>query len=76
MTTIEYSLPENAEVSIEIYNSLGELVSTLLNKQMEAGYQKLSFNANNLPSGTYIYQIKAKGQSKSFVDSKKMLLVK
>ena len=76
MTTIEYSLPENAEVRIDIYNSLGELVSTLVNKTLEAGYQKTSFDASSLPSGIYIYQLKAKGQTKTFVDSNKMLLVK
>ncbi len=76
MTTIEYSLPENAEVRIDIYSTLGELVKTLINNTMEAGYQKISFDASELPSGTYIYQIKAKGESKTFVDSKKMLLVK
>ncbi|MDO8548852.1 MAG: T9SS type A sorting domain-containing protein [Ignavibacteria bacterium] len=76
MTTIEYSLPENTEVRIDIYNSLGELVMTLINNTMDAGYQKINFDASSLPSGTYIYQIKAKGQTKTFVDSKKMLLVK
>jgi hypothetical protein len=76
MTTIEYSLPENAEVRIDIYNTLGELIRTLVTGRMEAGYQKISFDASSLPSGTYIYQIKAKGQTKSFVDSKKMLLMK
>jgi hypothetical protein len=76
VTTIEYSLPENAEVRIDIYNTLGELVKTLINSTMEAGYQEINFDASNLPSGTYIYQIKAKGEIKTFVESKKMLLVK
>ena len=76
MTIIEYSLPENTEVRIDIYNSLGELVRTMANNTMDAGYQKVSFDASSLPSGIYIYQIKAKGQTKTFVDSKKMLLVK
>jgi len=76
MTIIEYSLPENAAVRIDIYNTLGEMVRTLANNTMDAGYQKVSFDASSLPSGTYIYQIKAKGETKTFVDSKKMLLVK
>jgi hypothetical protein len=83
MTKIEYTLPENAEVRVDIYNTLGELVSTLVNKTMEAGYQEISFDASSLPSGTYIYRInatpvggQAKGETKTFVDSKKMLLVK
>jgi hypothetical protein len=76
VTTIEYTLPENAEVSIEIYNALGELVSLLVNGVIEAGYQKLTFDASSLTSGTYIYRINAKGQSKNYIESKKMMLVK
>jgi hypothetical protein len=75
-TTIEYTLPENAEVRVDIYSVLGELVKTLTNGTIEAGYQKLSFDASSLPSGTYIYRLNAKGQTKTFVESKKMLLVK
>jgi hypothetical protein len=85
MTKIEYSLPENAEVRLDIYNTIGELVKTLVNTTMEAGYQVISFDASNLPSGTYIYQVKAtpvlpggraKGHTNTFIDSKKMMLVK
>ena len=75
-TTIEYSLPENADVSISIYNALGELVKTLINGTVEAGYQKATFNASSLTSGTYIYQIKAVSNGKTFVDTKKMVLIK
>lgn len=76
LTTIEYSLPEKAGVTISIYTALGELVTTLVNGSVEAGYQKVSFNASNLTSGTYIYQIKAVGSNKTFTDTKKMLLMK
>ena len=75
-TTIEYSLPENADVTISIYNALGELVTTLVNRIIEAGYQKVTFNASSLTSGTYIYQIKAVSNGRTFVDTKKMLLIK
>ncbi|NWF51173.1 MAG: S8 family serine peptidase [Ignavibacteriaceae bacterium] len=75
-TVIEYSLPENADVTISIYSSLGELITTLVNNAVEAGYQKVSFDASQLPTGTYLYQIKAVGQSKTFIETKKMLLIK
>lgn len=75
-TTIEYSLPEKADVTISIYTALGELVTTLVKGTIEAGYQKASFNASNLTSGTYIYQIKAVGNGRTFVDTKKMVLIK
>lgn len=75
-TTIEYSLPEKADVTISIYTAIGELVTTLVNGTIEAGYQKATFNAANLTSGTYIYQIKAVSSERTFVDTKKMVLIK
>ncbi len=75
-TTIEYSLPEKADVTISIYTAIGELVTTLVNGSVEAGYQKVTFNAASLTSGTYIYQIKAVGSEKTFVNTKKMILIK
>lgn len=75
-TTIEYSLPEKADVTISIYTAIGELVTTLVNGTVESGYQKVNFNASNLTSGTYIYQIKAVGAERTFVDTKKMILIK
>jgi hypothetical protein len=75
-TTIEYSLPENAEVTISIYNALGELAATLVNGSAEAGYHKATFNASNFTSGTYIYRLKAVGSKGSFSDTKKMILLK
>lgn len=75
-TTIEYSLPEKADVTISIYTAIGELVTTLVDGTVESGYQKVSFNASNLTSGTYIYQIKAVGAERTFVDTKKMILIK
>jgi hypothetical protein len=75
-TTIEYSLPVKSNVTISIYTALGELVKTLVNDAVEAGYQKATFDASNLPSGTYIYQIRAVSEGKTFVDSKKMMLIK
>ncbi len=75
-TTIEFSIPERSNVTISVFNALGELVTTLVNESLEAGYQKVSFNASNLTSGTYIYQIKAISSNRSFVDTKKMILIK
>ena len=75
-TTIEYSLPEKSDVTISIYSAIGELVTTLVNGTIESGYQKVTFSAANLTSGTYIYQIKAVGNGRTFVDTKKMILIK
>lgn len=76
-TTLSFSLPEKAVVSLNIYTTLGELVTSVINsEEREAGYYRINFDASKLTSGTYIYQIKANGSSKSFIDSKKMILVK
>ena len=75
-TTIEYSLAEQAEVSIFIYSILGEKIMSLVNMNKEAGYHKYHFNAAELPSGVYVYQLHAKGNNKTFIQSKKMTLIK
>lgn len=71
-TTIQYSLPKQTQLKINIYNMLGELVETLAAGTYEAGYHKVTFNASNLPSGTYIYRM----ESSNFIQVKKMLLIK
>jgi len=75
-TTIEFSIPQTSNVSIEVYNVIGELVASLVNQSLGAGYHRFDFDASNLPSGTYVYQLKATGQNGTFVDTKKMLLMK
>lgn len=57
-TTIKYSLPENSFVNLSVFNSLGELVNTLVNEEQMTGVHKVDFNAAGLPSGTYLYQLR------------------
>jgi len=71
-TVIRYALPVAGMVTIDVFNALGEKVSTLLNGQVEAGFNQVSFDATNLPSGLYFYRI----QSGDFTSIKKMLLMK
>jgi len=71
-TTINYQLPENNQVSLKVYDILGNLVATLVEKEMEAGYYGVNWNASQLASGIYIYRI----ISGSFVSTKKMILMK
>lgn len=71
-TTINYTLPEASIVTLSIYNILGEKIATLLNEKKEAGSYSIDFDASNLSSGVYIYQIKAG----NFVKSMKMSLLK
>jgi ligand-binding sensor domain-containing protein len=71
-TTILYALPEATHVKLEVYNMLGQRVKVLIEETQEAGYYGVVFDANQLPSGVYIYRIKA-GE---FVDVKKLVLIK
>lgn len=71
-TTIEFSIASREQVTLNIYNVIGELVETLVNEQLEAGSYKINFNGVNLTSGMYIYHI----QAGNFSASKKMMLIK
>ncbi|MDX1699335.1 MAG: BACON domain-containing carbohydrate-binding protein, partial [Melioribacteraceae bacterium] len=76
-TVISFGLPEVAYVSLNIYNLLGQEVKKVISKELNSGYYNINFDASDLPSGTYIYSIKANGiNGKEFVQSKKMLLLK
>ena len=75
-TFITYTLPEKVEVNLSIYNSLGELMVTLVNGVQEAGIYKTEFNASGFSSGTYIYRITATGNNGIYTQSKKMILIK
>ncbi len=75
-TTIEFSVPEVSKVTVTVYSVVGELAATLVSGSVEAGYHRINFDASELPSGTYIYQLKAVGENRSFVDNKKMILIK
>jgi hypothetical protein len=72
VTSIKFSLPENSNVKLDVYNIMGEYIATLLNKDMEAGFYSIPFEAINLSSGTYIYRIRAQ----DFSQTKKMLLLR
>ena len=71
-TTIKYSLKDDGKVTLKIYNSLGEEVRILVNEIKAAGIYEIEFNATNLPSGVYIYQLSTPG----FAQARKMILAK
>ena len=71
-TKIKFAVPKESDVNLSIYNVLGELVTTLINGQMQVGYHEYDFNASKLSSGVYIYRIKAG----DFVETKKMIVIK
>lgn len=76
-TTIKFALPETSEVMIEIYNTLGELISVPYNGSQSAGIFELNFDATSLSSGVYLYRMRAEGKSgKLHVSYKKMIILK
>jgi photosystem II stability/assembly factor-like uncharacterized protein len=74
-TMIDYALPNNSFVSLKVYNSLGQEVSTLVNENKPAGTYHINFNASGLPSGVYYYILRA-GNNNEFVKTNKMILLK
>jgi hypothetical protein len=72
MTTIDYSLPKDGYVSLKVYNLLGQEVAMLVGKEMVAGSHRISWNAQDLPSGVYFYKITVGSYSKT----NKMVLLK
>jgi hypothetical protein len=72
-TVIEFSLPEDvANVKLSIYNALGEKVAELVNTSLQAGKYQYPWNANDVATGMYIYELR----TDKFVSVKKMLLLK
>ncbi|MBZ0199123.1 MAG: T9SS type A sorting domain-containing protein, partial [Ignavibacteriaceae bacterium] len=71
-TTIRYAIPQDGLVTLKVYDILGKEVKTLVNEYKTKGRYEVTFDANNLASGLYIYEI----TSGSFKTSKKMTLIK
>lgn len=71
-TTIKYSIPEQSNVSIKVFDVIGREVSTLLNKKQQQGNYEVEFDGSYLPSGIYFYRL----QAGDFVETKKMILLK
>jgi len=72
VTKINYSIPKSGLVSIKIFDILGRNVSALVNEFKDAGNYSIDFNAENLSSGIYTYRL----ESGSYIDSKRMILLK
>jgi photosystem II stability/assembly factor-like uncharacterized protein len=71
-TTISFSLTNMSSVKLTIFNSKGEMVSEILNKDMGRGLHSVNFNGESLNSGLYFYSLDVNGVR----DTKKMILVK
>lgn len=72
ISIIKYSIPYSSQVTLKIFNTLGQEIETLVNEEKSVGTYTLNWNASNLPSGVYVYRLQAGG----FVQSRKMILLK
>ena len=71
-TKIRFALPKNSKVKLSVYNLLGQEITVVLDKNVNAGNHEITFNGSNLSSGLYFYKLIA-GE---FVSVKKMMLIK
>jgi hypothetical protein len=71
-TVIQFGLPNDSHVSLEVYNLLGEHIATILDERRPAGQYAVSFSGVGLPSGVYFYRLQA-GQ---FAETKRLLLLR
>ncbi|GEM_PF-6027626 len=88
-TRIDYDLPADEYVILTVFNVLGQEVRTLVHEAQNAGYKTVGFDAGDLSSGVYFYRLSVSpaatrdlvprgrdGQARSFIDIKKMHLVR
>jgi|WetSurMetagenome_2_1015567.scaffolds.fasta_scaffold36990_2 hypothetical protein len=71
-TTINFSIPQSSNVSLRVFNTLGQEVKTLINQYMVSGSHSITFDATDLNSGIYFYRLEA-GQ---LAEVRKMTLIK
>jgi hypothetical protein len=78
-TTIKFNVPEASNVTLRIYDIVGREVTTLVNNYFAAGYHSVSWNAGAMASGVYFYRItvtSVNGQKQSFIEERKLILMK
>lgn len=71
-TVIKYQLPVSSQVSLKVFDVLGNEVVTLVNENKSAGSYEVELNSSSLSSGIYIYQLRTAG----FLQAKKMILLR
>lgn len=71
-TNIKFAIPKSGYVSLKVFDIMGREVASLVNSNLENGEYEVSLDGSNLTSGIYFYQLK----SGSFVDTKRMILLK
>ncbi len=76
VTSIKYSISQEAKVTLEVYDELGRKTATLVSAVQKPGVYSVSFNGSNYVSGIYYYRLKAGNGAYSFTETKRMILLK
>jgi hypothetical protein len=71
-TTISFSIPVEGNVSLKIFNTIGQDIATIVNENLSAGSYSFQWNAQKLISGVYFYRL----TSNKFTETRKMILLK
>jgi len=71
-TEISFSISHSGSIKLSVYNSIGQEIVTLINKEMPIGNHTITFNASTLPTGIYFYRL----LSGNYSETKKMVLIK
>lgn len=72
VTHIKYTLSNKETICLKVFDVLGKQIFNLLNSELQAGTYEIEFDAENLPSGVYLYELSAG----NFIDRKKMMVLK
>lgn len=72
VTNIQFQIPRNEFILLDIFDLNGKKVETLINQNLEAGSYEVKWNAENYPSGIYFYKL----QASYYSETKKMILIK
>jgi hypothetical protein len=72
ITEISFSLPSAADVKLEVYNIMGQRVTTLVNERLEAGEHVVKWDGSEAASGVYLYRLTAA----DYVETRKMMMLK
>jgi hypothetical protein len=71
-TSISFTLPEASDVTLEVFNLLGQKVATIADRHYNSGTHTVQFDASRLASGTYLYRL----STENFTETRSMMLIK
>jgi hypothetical protein len=71
-TMIQFAIPDRSNVTLLVFNTLGQMVRELVNEDIDAGYHEVQSDASGLASGVYFYRL----QAGNFVETRRLLILR